>query len=177
MKPSSRLSLADEPVLLHELTHRINNEFAAAIGAVSVAAARSGNGEVKAALSGVAELLHRHAEVHRALQRPEYDVALDAEMYLRQLCLSISRLYLDHRKIKLVLAAEPVRLAADRCWRLGLIVHELIINSARQLFPETRARFELSYGASVQLRNVVSLMMDPPRQRLPWGEGSKSSAS
>jgi two-component sensor histidine kinase len=30
-----------ERVLLHELNHRINNEFAAAISAVSVAAARS----------------------------------------------------------------------------------------------------------------------------------------
>src|SRR5580658_7823691 len=102
MELNFRLSLADEPVLLHELTHRINNEFAAAIGAVSLAAARSGNDEVKAALSGVAELLHQHAEVHRALQMPEYDTMLDAQRYLRQLCLSISRSYLDHRKIKLV---------------------------------------------------------------------------
>jgi two-component sensor histidine kinase len=157
MKRSSRLSLADESVLLHELTHRFNNEFAAAIGAVSVAAARSGNGEVKAALSGVAELLHRHAEVHRALQRPEYDVALDAEMYLRQLCLSISRLYLDHRKIKLVLAAEPVRLAADRCWRLGLIVHELIINSARHAFSgdDGEIRVELRRIGAIAQCSVV----------------------
>ena len=42
-----------ERVLLHELNHRINNEFAAAISAVSVAAARSSHRAVKAALSGV----------------------------------------------------------------------------------------------------------------------------
>ena len=51
--------IPQEHVLLHELNHRINNEFAAAISVVSLAAARSGNDEVKAALSGVAELLHR----------------------------------------------------------------------------------------------------------------------
>jgi two-component sensor histidine kinase len=131
---SSQQSLPKEGILLHELNHRVNNEFAAAISVVSLAAARSGNNEVKATLSGVAELLHRCADVHCALRMPEYDVALDAETYLRQLCLSISRSYLDHQKIKLVLATEPLLLDADRCWRLGLIVYELIINSARNAF-------------------------------------------
>jgi two-component sensor histidine kinase len=36
-----------QAVLLHELNHRINNEYASAIGAVSLAAAQSGNEEVK----------------------------------------------------------------------------------------------------------------------------------
>jgi two-component sensor histidine kinase len=61
-----QLPSPDERVLLHELNHRINNEFAAAISAVSVAAARSSDRAVKAALSGVGELLHRYADVHRA---------------------------------------------------------------------------------------------------------------
>jgi two-component sensor histidine kinase len=157
MELSSRLSLADEPVLLHELTHRINNEFAAAIGTVSLAAARSGNDEVKAALSEVADLLHQHAEVHRALQRPEYDIMLDADSYLQQLCLSISRSYLDHRKIRLVLATEPVWLAADRCWRLGMIVYELIINSARHAFSgdEGEIRVELRRVGAIAQCSVV----------------------
>ena len=134
MEFANQRTLPQEQVLLHELNHRINNEFAAAISVVSLAAARSGNTEVKAVLSGVTELLHRYADVHRALQVPEHDVVLDAESYLRQLCLSISRSYLDYRKIKLVLATEPLRLEADRCWRLGMIVYELIVNAARHAF-------------------------------------------
>ena len=43
--------VAEERMLLHELNHRINNEFAAAISVVSFAARRSNNDEVKAALS------------------------------------------------------------------------------------------------------------------------------
>jgi two-component sensor histidine kinase len=142
---ASARHLPHDQTLLHELNHRINNEFAAAISVVSLAAARSGNDEVKAALSGVTELLHQYANVHRALQMPEYDAMVDAETYLRQLCLSISRSYLDHRRIKLVLATELVRLEADRCWRLGMIVYELIINSARHAFSggEGEIRVEL----------------------------------
>jgi two-component sensor histidine kinase len=144
-----------EQILLHELNHRINNEFAAAISAVSVAAARSGSNYVRSALSGVAELLRQYADVHRALQMPEHDIAIDAETYIRQLCVSISRSYLNPRKIRLVLATEPLQLEPDRCWRLGLIVYELIINSARHAFPagEGEIRVELlRAGAIAQCR-------------------------
>jgi two-component sensor histidine kinase len=41
----SQQSLPAERVLLQELNHRINNEFASAIGAVSLAAAHSANDE------------------------------------------------------------------------------------------------------------------------------------
>lgn len=150
MEFASQRTAAQDQVLLHELNHRINNEFTTAISLVSLAAARSGNDDVKTALLGVAELLHRYADVHRALQVPEYDIVLEAEMYLRQLCFSISRSYLDHRKIKLVLATEPLRLRADRCWRLGMIVYELIINSARHAFFNDAAeiRVDLSHNGA-----------------------------
>lgn len=125
----------DEQMLLLELNHRVNNEFAAAINVVSVAATRSGSQEVKAALKTVTELLHHFANVHHALQTPEHvDTVLDAEAYLCRLCLSISRSYLDNKNIKLVLAIQPLLLPADMSWRLGMIVYELIINGARHAF-------------------------------------------
>ncbi|HEY2529269.1 MAG TPA: sensor histidine kinase [Xanthobacteraceae bacterium] len=127
----ARLSFGDEAVLLHELNHRINNEFAAAISAVSVAAARSSDHAVKAALSGVRELLHHYADVHLALQTPHCDRPVDAATYLHQLCLSISRSKLDDREIKLVLSVQSLQLPAERCLRLGMILYELITNAAR----------------------------------------------
>jgi two-component sensor histidine kinase len=125
---------SDEHVLLHELNHRINNEFAAAIGVVSAAAARSRNQKVKAALTGVRELLHRYADVHRALRMPEDDAPLDVAAYLQRLCVSISRSKLEDREIKLVLSVQSLSLQADQCWRLGMILYELITNAARHAF-------------------------------------------
>src|SRR5580704_1231117 len=75
-----------ERILLQELNHRTNNEFAAAISAVSLAARRSNNDEVKAVLSGVVKLLHQYAGLHRALQMPERNTLVDAATYLNQLC-------------------------------------------------------------------------------------------
>jgi two-component sensor histidine kinase len=133
---AAQSSSSEEHMLLHELNHRTNNEFAAAISVVSLAAARSGNKDVKAALTAVTELLHNYAHVHRALQMPEHDTLFDAAAYVRELCLSISRLQLNYRKINVVLETEPLWLRADRCWRLGMIVYELISNAARHAFRE-----------------------------------------
>jgi two-component sensor histidine kinase len=148
-----QLSWREERVLLYELNHRINNEFAAAIGIVSLAAARSGNENVKTALTAVTELLHNYAHVHRALQVPEHDTLFDAAAYVRELCVAISRSQLDYRKINVVLATEPLWLKADRCWRLGMIVYELISNAARHAFREREGaiRIELEgIGAFVK---------------------------
>jgi two-component sensor histidine kinase len=62
----------DTRLLLREFTHRINNDFTSAIIIVSLAAARSRSGEVKAALSAVQDRLQSYASVHRALQMPEH---------------------------------------------------------------------------------------------------------
>jgi two-component sensor histidine kinase len=148
------LPYSEEPILLQELYHRIANEFCSIIGFVSIAARRSGNEEVKLALTSVSELLHKLVEVHRALQMPEDDTCMDAPAYLRRLCLSVSRSKLDHMSTKLVLAAAPLRLQSDQCWRLGMIVYELITNAAKHAFHgggEIRIEM-LRAGAFVECR-------------------------
>jgi two-component sensor histidine kinase len=123
-----------ERVLLHELIHRINNEYSSLISAVSRTAARAVNQDVKVALADILEVLYHHTELHRALQMPEGDTHIDAAAYLEKLCQSISRSKLDDKKIDLVVATSPLQLQSDRCWRLGLIVYELITNAARHAF-------------------------------------------
>jgi len=46
-------SFLDAQLLLREYSHRINNEFASAIGVISIAAARSANDQAKAALTAI----------------------------------------------------------------------------------------------------------------------------
>jgi two-component sensor histidine kinase len=62
---SERL-LLQEKILLHELNHRVNNEFDNAISMQSLAAAACSNDKAKGALSRVADLLQRFVDVHRA---------------------------------------------------------------------------------------------------------------
>jgi two-component sensor histidine kinase len=142
-------------LLMRELSLRINNEFASAIGAISLVAARSGSREVKAALRDITERLHHYANVHRALQMPEHQTYVDTASYLRTLCNSITRSKLESSNIRLVLTAHPLFMRSDRCWRLGVIANELITNAARHAFDEEGGEICVELwrvGASVECR-------------------------
>jgi two-component sensor histidine kinase len=132
IQSSERFS-SEARLLLREFSHRINNEFTSAIGAISIAA-RSANNEAKAALAAVQDQLQNYAQVHHALQLPEHSSCIDAAAYLQQLCRAISRSKLDRKGIELRLVERPFRMDSERCWRLGLIVSELITNAERHAF-------------------------------------------
>jgi two-component sensor histidine kinase len=149
------LPFSEQLMLLQELNHRISNEFASIVSVVSLTARHSGNDEVKAALTRVSDLIHKIVDVHRALQMPEHHVHINAAAYLRKLCTSMSRSRLDHMNIDLVLAASPVRLQSDHCWRLGMIVYELITNAAKHAFTSGNGKIRVELfraGAFVECR-------------------------
>jgi two-component sensor histidine kinase len=140
---SSERRNSEEQLLVGELTHRMNNEFAAAISVVSLVAKRSTYGEVKNALTAVAELLHSYVQVTRHLQVPSQDTIIDASAHLRQLCESISRSMLDCKGIKLQFVGGPIEMNSDRCWRFGMIISELVTNAARHAFGDAGGNIQI----------------------------------
>jgi two-component sensor histidine kinase len=128
--------ISNEHLLIRELSHRIGNEYASMIGLASLIALRSDSEKVRAALADFTELLHHNADVHRALQMPACSTTLDASAYIRKLSQSIRLARLDKRGINLVLIDSPIQLRAEQCWKLGMILSELIMNSARHAFGE-----------------------------------------
>src|SRR6266851_6459173 len=142
----------DGSLLLRELNHRIRNELTCAICAVSAKAVQSDSVAVKAALLDVADLLHQCADVHRALHMPDQGRFTDAAMYLQQLCFSITKYRLDRLAIRVMFSADDLRLEGERCWKLGLIVSELLTNVARHAQFDARdseLRVELKLAGNV----------------------------
>jgi two-component sensor histidine kinase len=129
-------ALPEERLLISELTHRINNEFASVANMISFAAARTQSVEARSALTAVMDRLEDYLRVHRALQMPHTSEIVDASAHLRELCRSISRSKLDRKNIDLVFAEQPLSLTSEQCWLLGMIVYELINNAARHAFDE-----------------------------------------
>jgi hypothetical protein len=109
----------------------MNNQLASAINPVTAAAVRAEHPETKLALGNVTELLQEQANVHRLLAAPEGDSLVDAVQYLRSLCLAITRYRLEPIGVHLSFQADILPLEAERCWRLGMAVHELVTNAAR----------------------------------------------
>jgi two-component sensor histidine kinase len=129
----------NERILVRELTHRINNQLTSAINVVTAAAVRAEHLEAKVALGNVVELLQEQANVHRVLAIPEDDALVDAAQYLRRLCLTITRSSLEPIGIHLSFQADTLPLEGERCWRLGMAIHELVTNSARHACFDGRA--------------------------------------
>ena len=129
-------SLPEERLLISELTHRINNEFASVVNMISFAASRTQSIEARSTLTAVMDRLEDYLRVHRALQMPDTSEIVDASAYLRELCRSISRSKLDRRNVDLVFAEQPLWLKSEQCWLLGMIVYELVNNAARHAFDE-----------------------------------------
>jgi two-component sensor histidine kinase len=147
-----QLQNPDGSVLLRELDHRVKNELTSAICAVSAKAVQSENVAAKAALLDVVDLLHRWADVHRALHMPDQGRLTDAARYLQQLCFSITKYQLDRLAIRVSYSADDLRLEGDRCWKLGLIVSELLTNVARHAQFDARdpeLRVELMLAGDV----------------------------
>jgi two-component sensor histidine kinase len=130
------ISDPSEFLLLQEMAHRINNELTSTISIISCVAETSNSCDVKVALANVVDHLYDHARVHRALQVPTANRWTDAAAYLRELCQSISRAKLQHNGIELVFVERPLQLNSSQCWRLGLIVAELITNASRHAFAD-----------------------------------------
>jgi two-component sensor histidine kinase len=145
----AQLPNLDGPLLLRELDHRIKNELMSAICAVSAKAVQSDSVVAKVALLDVVEFLHKWADVHRALHMPDHGRLTDATRYLQQLCFAITKYRLDCLAIRVFYSADDLRLEGERCWKLGLIVSELLTNVARHVkfdakHPELRVRLMLA---------------------------------
>ncbi|MDI3567514.1 sensor histidine kinase [Bradyrhizobium sp. Arg816] len=126
-------------VLLRELHHRVDQGIDTAIDLVSAAVIRADGTEAKAALSDVVELLRGHGQLHRALAMPQGEALHDAATYIRKLGCAMRQSLLDRMGIRLAFATESLPLQSERCWRLGLIVHDLIVNAAKHAYFDARA--------------------------------------
>ena len=142
----------DGSLLLRELNHRVNNELTSALCRISAKAAQSNDAAVKAALLDVVDLLHQCADVHRALRMPDQGRLTDAAAYLQHLCLSITTFRLDRSAIRVLVSLDDLQLEGERCWKLGLIVSELLTNVSRHAqFGDRRpdVRLELRRSGNV----------------------------
>ena len=122
-----------ERLLLRELAHRIDDELASAIDLVAQAADRCDGIEARATLASVQCRLEGHAQLHHALQMPQFTTTVDLAAYLQQLCRSISRSSLEDKGIALSLLLHPLQMSSERCWLLGMIVFELITGAVRHV--------------------------------------------
>jgi two-component sensor histidine kinase len=121
-------------MLVEEITHRVLNQYMRAIATLNMAAGRASDLECKEALQAAASELFAHAEAHRALRAPRLADTFDLSEYLEGICAALSSAQLNGAGVRLTLIQQPACLPAVKCWRLGLVVAELVNNAVRHGF-------------------------------------------
>jgi two-component sensor histidine kinase len=117
--------------LIDEISHRVVNEYTEAICALGQAATASRDIRVQLALTSAASRLRAQVEAHRALQAPIVEGPMDLGEYVGQLCACLAKAPLGENGMRLSVDADEIWLDAGQCWRVGLIVAELVRNAAR----------------------------------------------
>jgi two-component sensor histidine kinase len=125
------LRSAEQLLLVEEITHRVVDEYTNAIASISAEASRISDEDARAALGRAVARLYAYANAHRALRSPACEGDLDLGEYLGRLCVALYNAALRECGVKLILLDEHIELASERCWRVGLIVAELVTNSFR----------------------------------------------
>jgi two-component sensor histidine kinase len=121
-----------ERLILRELTHRVSNELAAVTALVAAARTRPGNAQET--LLRVQGALEAFASVQRLLYVPDTITCVDGCAYVRQLCGALTRAKLEEKGIELEFVEKPFRIDSDQCWRLGMILYELVTNASKHAF-------------------------------------------
>jgi two-component sensor histidine kinase len=125
--------------LVEEINHRVVNEYAEAIATLSLARSQAADEQVIDALSRAAERLQEHAESHRALMPPRAEGDTNLADYVARICNAFSKATLAERDVRLALRSIDIMLPAQNCWRIGLVIVELLRNAprGRSLFSST----------------------------------------
>lgn len=116
--------------LVEEISHRVFNEYTEAISSLALAAAGSPCLQTQEVLVTAARRLRAHAETHRALLPPATCLT-DLGDYVSRFCASLSTASLAEQGVRIALEADEIWLEAERCWRVGLIMAELVRDAAR----------------------------------------------
>jgi two-component sensor histidine kinase len=121
----------EQLLLVEEITHRVINEYAVAITWINLAAETIVAPDAQAILRRTESRLRALVNAHRALQAPAIGLDLDLGNYLERLCAALAAASLRPARVQLFLHEESIILTPHRCWRVGLIIAELVTNSMR----------------------------------------------
>ena len=139
LRISARDALAAKDNLVVEINHRIGNslQFVATFLALEGSHA---NPQVAEHLNTSAERVARIGRVHHRLSQSGHKEVMNIKEYLSQLCHDISdSLLFDTLGFQLVVEGDSAELPSSTITQLGLIVNELVTNSAKHAYPNNQS--------------------------------------
>jgi PAS domain S-box-containing protein len=132
-------SLKEKEVLLGEIHHRVKNNLQVVQSLLRMSSRLLPAGEARTAAETTIQRIHAMALVHERLYRTENVASLPLSEYLSDLFRgAVASNSAPQGQIQLQLDAEEIPLTLDLAIPFGLLANELISNSFKHGFPDSR---------------------------------------
>ena len=127
-----RDALDHQAMLTREMSHRVKNSLASVVGLLRVQGRSAASEDVRNALQDAASRITTIAQVHDHLWRSTRIGFVDIADFAGELCRNLQQT-VSH---KVICRFDPLMMSADKAIPLGLLINELVTNSAKHAYPD-----------------------------------------
>jgi two-component sensor histidine kinase len=135
-----REALDYQAMLTREMSHRVKNSLASVVGLLRVQSRSAQSEDVRNALKDAASRITTIAQVHDHLWRSTRIGFVDIADFAGELCRKLQET-VSH---EVSCAFDPLMISADKAIPLGLLINELVTNSAKHAYPDGSGKIRVS---------------------------------
>ena len=125
-------ALDHQAMLTREMSHRVKNSLASVVGLLRVQGRNAESEDVRNALKDAASRITTIAQVHDHLWRSNKIGFVDIADFAGELCRKLQETVAH----KVSCAFDPLMISADKAIPLGLLINEIVTNSAKHAYPD-----------------------------------------
>src|SRR6202023_2829554 len=133
-------SLDHQAMLTREMSHRVKNSLASVVGLLRVQGRNARSEEVQNALKAAASRITTIAQVHDHLGRSHRIGFVDVADFAGEVCRKLQETVAH----KVSCTFGHLMISADKAIPLGLLINEIVTNSAKHAYPDGSGEIQVS---------------------------------
>lgn len=153
-------ALMEKEILLREIHHRVKNNLQIISSLIYLQSKKTKDNEINDTLLEVYNRIRSMSLIHETLYQSKNLAEIDFNNYIKKLTNELFRSYgINTDDIKLKLRVNEVKLVIDTAISCGLIINELVSNSLKHAFPNSR-KGEIHISLDSEDKKVILMVSD-----------------